>query len=178
MHILREAGSRGLGRARRSCPPPARASKGVRRGSRALRGATTRPSGRPSGLGRRRKHPPLRERKEKGSVAWQANFCQSRRGGEQNAFSPGPRIFCQAGPLAGSFPALGRCGEQSCPGPIEERCRIDLSWRPGQRMRPAPGVSLAGSASRESHMPRPGHITSANGRVLLLKMIKMGYVMR
>ena len=120
----------------------------------------------------------LRERKEKGSVAWQANFCQSRRGGEQNAFSPGPRIFCQAGPLAGFFPALGRCGEQSCPGPIEERRRIGLSWRPGQRMRPAPRVSLAGSASRDSHMPRPGHITSVNSRVLLLKMIKMGYVLR
>lgn len=50
------AGSRGLGRDPRSCPSPVGRQKEVRRGSLALRRATAGPAGRPSGLGRKRKH--------------------------------------------------------------------------------------------------------------------------
>lgn len=87
MHIPREARSPGLGRDPRGCPSPARPSKG---------GKAWEPG--PWRDHHRTRRTAIRswqeektffaliESREKGSVAGQANFCQSSGGGEQNPF--------------------------------------------------------------------------------------------
>lgn len=81
--------------------------KEVRRGSRALGGATTGPARRPSGLGRKRKlFCSYREERERqhGRAGQLLPVFRGRR--TKPFFSPDPRTLCQAKPLVGSFPAL------------------------------------------------------------------------